>query len=382
MDSEVESVEERLKSFLGQLHAEYGILDRLIYKNKNQHRRCSYFQYLLKVRRDLRLLDSLHLEEIVGSCFHIITGNKPKQKVYLLESLKRRKCDSGKHTFMDRLLGASRLLSQMVEPMLKAATEISTLLARSFFMGFSVTILSLLARFRVLVQQILVDVVLVFNMVSSISQKAQSIKIIQEGIEVFREYYPTNEQVVTLECVWEKDKFVLLEKRHKSEINNHEGGVGQDVPPVSSAIRYQSIDAFLGGDELGSAKVDTETIINPEEGSSCHMEDTPDVIPGTHPIESDGDKVVESQNFEPEGGALHESSKLCPASSTLNYKAASKSKVAFVSVKRPAPPPTVNETEFHSKKMKTGEGGEKEDPFFSLLTAGNLRDCLFPSLNN
>lgn len=33
-------------------------------------------------------------------------------------------------------------------------SQISTLLARSFFMGFSLTILAMLARFRVLVQQV------------------------------------------------------------------------------------------------------------------------------------------------------------------------------------------------------------------------------------
>ncbi|GMP52589.1 hypothetical protein CsSME_00018337 [Camellia sinensis var. sinensis] len=122
MGSEIEIVEERLKSFLGQLQTECGILDRIVYKNKNQHRRCSYFQYLLKVRRDLRLLQSAHIEEIVSSSFQVIHGTKPKQKVQLLESLKRRKCDSGKHNFLERLLGAARLVSQMVEPMLKAAT--------------------------------------------------------------------------------------------------------------------------------------------------------------------------------------------------------------------------------------------------------------------
>lgn len=49
MGSEIEEVEERLKSFTGQLQTECGILERLVYKHKNQHRRCSYFQYILKV---------------------------------------------------------------------------------------------------------------------------------------------------------------------------------------------------------------------------------------------------------------------------------------------------------------------------------------------
>jgi hypothetical protein len=49
MGSEVETLEESLTSMLGQLQVECGILERMVYKNKNQHRRCSYFQYLLKV---------------------------------------------------------------------------------------------------------------------------------------------------------------------------------------------------------------------------------------------------------------------------------------------------------------------------------------------
>lgn len=40
----------RLKSSFIQLQTESGILDRIVHKGKNQHRRCSYFKYLLKVR--------------------------------------------------------------------------------------------------------------------------------------------------------------------------------------------------------------------------------------------------------------------------------------------------------------------------------------------
>ncbi|KAK7305057.1 hypothetical protein VNO77_42956 [Canavalia gladiata] len=42
--------------------------------------------------------------------------------VYFCVSLKRRKCDNEKHNFMERLLGAARLLAEMVEPILKAAS--------------------------------------------------------------------------------------------------------------------------------------------------------------------------------------------------------------------------------------------------------------------
>ncbi|XP_057445333.1 uncharacterized protein LOC130737543 isoform X6 [Lotus japonicus] len=184
MGTEFETIEGRITSMLSQLQSECGILHRMVYKNKNQHRRCGYFQRLLKVRRDMRLLQSANLEELVTSCFLVIKGERPKQKVHLLESLKRRKCYGEKHNFLERLLGAARLLSEMAEPILKAATEISVLFARSFFMGFSVTVMALLARLRVLVQQILLDVVSLFNMVSSLSRKKQSIKISHERVEI------------------------------------------------------------------------------------------------------------------------------------------------------------------------------------------------------
>uniref|UniRef100_A0A2P2JWF6 Uncharacterized protein MANES_03G127300 n=1 Tax=Rhizophora mucronata TaxID=61149 RepID=A0A2P2JWF6_RHIMU len=246
MGTEIEGLEERMKSFLEQLQAESGVFERMVYKNKNQHRRSSYFQYILKVRRDLRLLRSAKLEDIISSCFQVINGKKPKKMVHLLESLKWRKSDCGTPNFMERLLGAARLLSLMVEPMLKAATEISILLAQSFFMGFSLTMLALLARLRVLIQQLLLDVVSVFNMVSSISQKKQSVKITEGGIEVFREYYPTNKDYVSLECVWKTDKFVLLETTQKSNLKGQDG-VSADASVGKAVPQYKSIESFLEG---------------------------------------------------------------------------------------------------------------------------------------
>ncbi|CAH9145308.1 unnamed protein product [Cuscuta epithymum] len=271
MASDFETVDQRLQSFLGQLLSEFGILDRIVYKNKNQHRRCSYFQYLLKVRRDIRLLKSANPEEIFRSSFDVINGKRPKQKVQLLESLKRKKSDSSnKQTFLDRLLGLARLLSQMVEPILKAATQVSTLLARSFFMGFSMTVLALLARIRVLVQQMLLDVVCVFNHISSLSQKKQSVKLNREGFEVFREYYPVKQHSTCLECVWEKDKYKLIERKHESEVEFPERVIKEDECIESPKVKYQRLEIFLGDDEPGNVmavpnevSVDGSPFMNP-----------------------------------------------------------------------------------------------------------------------
>ncbi|KAJ6770578.1 hypothetical protein OIU79_021265 [Salix purpurea] len=393
MGSEIETLEEKLNSFLVQLQVECRVFERMVYKNKNQHRRCSYFQYLLKVRRELRLLQSSKLEEIVGSCFHVITGRKPRQKVYLLESLKWRKCDSGTPNFMERLLGAARLLSQIVEPMLKAATDISTLLARSFFMGFSLTILALLARLRVLVQQILLDVVSVFNTVSSLSQEKQSVKITQEGLEVFREYYPTNMEFVTLECLWKTDKYVLVEKTHKTDVKGHDGGLGGGSTE-KSVPRYWTIESFLADSDSDFEKADEDHVA--KEGSH---EEKQRLFPG---------RSVESEHGNPvEGGVelgdnpiiLESPGKQIPPKDSLAAKSSSPPglkvltpqygarQVAFVSVKRPAP----STTAFVSVKKSTTPTSHIEDPsskeiedtstkddsLSNLLAGGNPKQILF-----
>lgn len=382
MDLKIEDLEEKLKSLLGQLQAECGIFERLVFKNKNQHRRSSYFQYLLKVRRDLRLLQLAKLEELLGSCFQVITGKRPKQKVHLLESLKRRKCDDGKHNFLERLLGAARLLSQMVEPMLKAATEVSTLLARSFFMGFSLTILALLARLRVLVQQILLDVVSVFNIVSSLSQKKHSVKINQEGIEVYREFYPVNEEYISLECVWNTDKFELLERSHTSEKERKEGDLENDLPIRDSAVRYQSIESFLGDDELAPEKADadregpikiTDDKTNLLASPSIPSGDVNQVDSAMKGREVSGTSTAPGQKIAQESSLLSTS---CPSPSSKPLKAQSGTKkVAFVSVKRPAP--ATSDTLDGRIKEPEKKSDDGEDKFYNLLTGGNLKDSLF-----
>ncbi|CAF1929421.1 BnaC05g26990D [Brassica napus] len=192
----------------------------MVYKNKNQHRRCSYFHYLLKVRRDLRLLRTANMEEILRPCFHVIliSGKGTKQKLHVLESLKLNKSDSGKPNIFDLLRGALHLLSQVLLWIFLCCSGrdklgISILLACSFFIGSSVTFLALLSRLRVLIQQILLDAVSVFNLVTSTSLEKQSVNIAHDGVEVFREFYPEDEECTTtfLDCVWKTDKYVLLE---------------------------------------------------------------------------------------------------------------------------------------------------------------------------
>ncbi|KAK8648556.1 hypothetical protein V6N13_129306 [Hibiscus sabdariffa] len=385
MDSQIDSAnEEKLKSLLGQLEVECGIFERIVYKNKNQHRRSSYFQYLLKVRRDLRLLKSANLEELLNSCFLVITGKRPKQKVQLLESLKRRKIDIGRPNFMERLLGVARLLSQIVEPMLRAATEVSTLLARSFFMGFSLTVLSLLARLRVLVQQILLDIVPVFNTVSSLSQRKHSVKLNHHGIEVFRELYPKKEDYVTLECVWNTDKFVLVERTNTCEIEMQEGdNDGKVSVGGSNAVQYKTIESFLGDDEPTAENADAERSPHMKDSTTdfttdrdnedrIQVEKFAEEVDNTVITENPGMKNVSQGSSVADTGTSAGSGSLKLMSNAR--------KAAFVSVKRPAcstaNQTTMNPTDLPSKETGS-DAGNKTDAFYSLLTRGNLNDSLF-----
>ncbi|KAF9613370.1 hypothetical protein IFM89_007448 [Coptis chinensis] len=235
-----ENPEGRIKSFLVHLESEAAILDRIAYKGKNQHRRAFYFQYLLKVRRDVKLLKLAGLEEILNYFQAIISS-------------KKRKVDIDKHYLLSRLLGVARLLSQMVEPMIKAAIFVPKVgIGKHEF---------LLKWFGLQTLPMLLDVVSVFNMVSSNSQTAQSTVLNLKGVEVIREHHPSDNNSIALECVWETDKFVLLEKTSNSETKNQVKHVEDGTDPLlkSSNIQYQTIEAFFGGDELDCPNMDTDS---------------------------------------------------------------------------------------------------------------------------
>ncbi|MBA0606628.1 hypothetical protein Godav_019067 [Gossypium davidsonii] len=258
-------------------------------------------------------------------------------------------------------------------------------------MGFSLTVLALLARLRVLVQQILLDMVPVFNTASSLSQKKQSIKITHQGIEVYREFFPKKEDFVTLECVWNMDKFVLVERTNRCEIEMQERGNDGEVSAGGNAVQYETIESFLGDDEPTAEKADAET-------SPCMKVSITGIT-----IDHDNDKMqVENVAEKVDGTVFYENSELKNVSQAhlvadTSTSAISDSfevmsnarKVAFVSVKRPASSPanptdlplragpsTMNPTDLPSKGS-VSSGGDKTDAFYSLLTLGNPSNSLF-----
>ncbi|RZC51730.1 hypothetical protein C5167_020153 [Papaver somniferum] len=253
-------------------------------------------------------------------------------------------------------------------------------------MGFSVTILAILGRLRVLVQQILLDVVSVYNMISSISQKEHSVKLNRQGIEVIREYYPSNDVVVTLECVWEKDKFVLLEKVNKIQIKKRETDL------QSSNIKYQTVEAFLGlGDDEPGYKKDTDNsigelpdpinIYRSEIRESAEQPMNISMSAKVELQESIIDKGSESnENSFDKSSGIDKEVVASPSPKSPKPQIELKRKVAFISIGKPKVPQTSESSLLYN--LPTGnflatETKEEKDQFFSLLTGGTVKDSLF-----
>ncbi|KAM0893080.1 hypothetical protein ACQ4PT_025336 [Festuca glaucescens] len=240
-----EGEEQRLRAALRHLQAEAGVLERLVYKHRNQHRGAAYFQYLIKVRRDLKLLLGSNVVEVINAAFPVIACRKPANTI-LVPNRQSKKKPGANHSHYKRLFGVARLLSQMVEPVIKGAVQITFLLARSFFIELCTAVLALLARVRVLIQQMLLDVVSLYNKVTDLTDRKQAVKITIDKVQAFREYYPSsNDASTTLECVWVKDKFVLHERTKASCQKTQDDDQRSSAP--DSSIQYETLGPVTEG---------------------------------------------------------------------------------------------------------------------------------------
>ncbi|KAK6154414.1 hypothetical protein DH2020_008662 [Rehmannia glutinosa] len=350
MASEMETIEQRLKSFMGQLQTECGILERLVYKHKNQHRRCSYFQYILKV------CSPVNAYVYMDAC--VCIGIECVGVKYCLSFwwIGEKGFEASEISKLGGYIGFLFPCYQWEQAKTKSSAFGKTLL----------------------------DAVLLYNTVSSLCQREQTVKLNQEGFEVFREYYPTREEdSVLLECIWQTDKYVLHERECRSEANNEEKDVPVDVPLSASKIQYENIEVLLGVDESGNAvaergpadptKVEENGGNNDEKliqkaldtagNSSANIVSVEDVL-----TSSSVEMISETNDKKSVEDASSKSALLYPV------KIEKKKKVAFVSVKPPAPS-TTNDVSVDLKGTEKN-GVDKEDPFFDLLTGGSKKSRL------
>ncbi|KAG6490704.1 hypothetical protein ZIOFF_052014 [Zingiber officinale] len=337
-------VHTRLQHLLVQLQIEAGVLDRIVYRNKNQHRHGSYFQYLLKVRRDLNLLHSTELGRILKMLFPIIDGKKPARMAIVPTRYFLKSNDIGSnHNLKNRLLGCARLLSQAYEQydifLYFLCSQISLLLAKSFFSGFCITVMALLARLRVLVQQMLQDVVMVFNKVSFLTTEKQSIKLSQDGVEVYREFHRSVHKRIVLECVWKGDKYFLLERTENKEDETREEDI-QATPSSTTTIHYRTLELFDEEEETSCPPTDAT---NSSQAQVDKFPATTEAATGNVPVEP---------------------------------QTQSRRKVAFVSVKRPAAASNTNEpVKIPKLDLVSNNSLETDDPFLDLLFSGINSAC-------
>jgi len=67
-------------------------------------------------------------------------------------------------------------------------------------------------------------------------------------MQVFRDFFPVSDDFVTLECVWNSDKFTLHERKHKRKRNESQPeDPNENVSVQTSNVSYNRIESFLGG---------------------------------------------------------------------------------------------------------------------------------------
>ncbi|KAK8602898.1 hypothetical protein V6N13_085100 [Hibiscus sabdariffa] len=185
-----------------------------------------------------------------------------------------------------------------------------------------------------------------FNTVSSVSpneafRKIQSSSgalafLLHNDAQVFREFYPKEEDYVTLECVWNTGKSMLVERTNTGEIEMQERDNDGEVSVGGNEARYKTIESVLGDDEPTAGNADAER--------SPHMkETTTEKVDNTLITENPRQKNVSQASSLADTGtsAVSGSLKL-----TSNVR-----KVAFVSVKRPVSS-TANPTDVPFKRNR------------------------------
>ncbi|KAL4437263.1 hypothetical protein ABPG75_004402 [Micractinium tetrahymenae] len=158
------------------LWLEAQLLEKLLYKNANQHRGAQHFQRLQEVRRLLSLLRSQQLDRRVGALHEALAaaqqrGSLPRGSVLMAYGGDQRRVPSHQAASgVLRILGtACQLIEQLAPAVQRASLQLLAQLAHSFFMPLCLTALAALARIQVLAGQLLLDVVRAYNALAEVA---------------------------------------------------------------------------------------------------------------------------------------------------------------------------------------------------------------------
>ncbi len=135
-----------LQSDVFRVH-EHSTLDRLMYKNRNQHRRGPYFQRLEHVRRMVRKVNNHPAWRFVRSAASAPAASNSKQKKAISKRRKAKPLSVSAETLCD-FEELAAMLENFVEAIIpKAASHITLeLICREHFLPFAVAVVAALAR--------------------------------------------------------------------------------------------------------------------------------------------------------------------------------------------------------------------------------------------
>ncbi|CAM6100336.1 unnamed protein product [Calypogeia fissa] len=214
---EARNLQSRLREQVSQLKIELGLFLRLMYKNKNQHRRTLYYQRLSEVRRDMQMFSKLELDETVESLGKFFSAKRPDSLSSKAVTQSKFKDAIDERKALRTLLSVARLLNQSDGPIMAGSAQLAGLLGQSFFMPFALTMFSCLARFRVLLIQVLYEVVAAFNLLSTIwQQKQKSLIYSVQRKSVSSSVQGQTHLPAVLECHWDGTKLSVTEKKTAS----------------------------------------------------------------------------------------------------------------------------------------------------------------------
>lgn len=152
-------------NILEELCRETTLLDKLMYKNANQHRGTRPFHRLQEVRRLLRWVPEAnamaHLRRLHDLLTLAARSTFTLQERYVPTA-------SAAISTLRRLLSACHLAEEIARALLGAAHQSSSHLAHGFFMPLSLACLAILSRVRILNAQLLLDSVNAYNATSEL----------------------------------------------------------------------------------------------------------------------------------------------------------------------------------------------------------------------
>ncbi|CAG8535435.1 8572_t:CDS:2 [Ambispora gerdemannii] len=192
------------------LWEEFLVLERLFYKNKNQHQKSFYFRRVAETRRILQRLKELDLGQLLTELVHLFYGQKSKKAKGQWEFIPSRE----KIFYaLDRLAGGAILMNKALNAYFDTFCEFHILLSRMEFMTLSLAMLSLLARLYILTRAWLDEVKECFNLLRNWADCFPILSNAPKDLELY--------SGLNLPCALEiKDLLAMRDSQSNNRINN------------------------------------------------------------------------------------------------------------------------------------------------------------------